>query len=85
MGAEYQRRPDRHFGKILDEYRAFCPQVLDHVSVVHDLVAHVDGCAVQCQRMLDDSNGSFDAGAESPRLRQHYFRFLIHLALHPAT
>jgi hypothetical protein len=36
-------RAARHVGQLVDEHRALGAQLLDHVAVVHDLVAHVDG------------------------------------------
>jgi len=63
--AEDHRGAFRHLREVLDEHRAFLPQVLDHELVVHDLVAHVDRSAVQAQRTLDDFDGAIDAGTET--------------------
>jgi hypothetical protein len=43
----------------------FLAQVLDHVLVVHDLVAHVDRRAALLERALDDLDRALDAGAET--------------------
>ena len=55
----------RHLVELLDEDRALGAQVVDHVLVVHDLVAHVDRRAVQLERALHDLDRALDAGAEA--------------------
>jgi len=57
----------RHVREVVREHRALPAQVLDHVAVVHDLVPHVDGRAVDLERHVDDVDGAVDAGAESTR------------------
>jgi hypothetical protein len=44
-------------------------QIVDHVLVVHDLVAHVDRRAVQLERALHDLDRTLDAGAEAAGTR----------------
>ena len=39
---EHHERLIRHLVELFDEDRALGPQLVDHVTVVHDLVAHVD-------------------------------------------
>ena len=68
VGGEDHRGARGHLGQLLDEHRALGAQVLDHVLVVHDLVAHVDRRAVQLERALDDVDGAVHAGAEAARL-----------------
>src|SRR5262249_1703495 len=46
-------------------------EAFDHVPVVHDLVAHVDGRAVLLQRALHDLDRAHDAGAETARLSKN--------------
>jgi hypothetical protein len=48
-------------------------QVVDHVGVVDDFVAHVDRRAKLLQGALDDLDGAVDAGAETARLGQQEF------------
>jgi hypothetical protein len=48
---------------LLDEDRAERLEPLDHVDVVHDLLAHVDRRAVDLQRLLDGLHGPVDACA----------------------
>jgi len=54
-----------HFLELLDEHRTAFAQPLDHVTVVHHLVAHVDRSAEQLQRALDDLDRAINAGAEA--------------------
>ena len=61
------------FGQFLDENRALGLQAVDHVAVMHDLVAHVDRSAVQLERALDDFDRTLDAGAEPPGIGEHDF------------
>ena len=41
--------------------------LVDHVLVVDDLLAHVDGGAVDLERALDRLHGTVDAGAVAAR------------------
>ncbi len=66
------RREDDHraagdVGQVVCEHRALAAQVLHHVPVVHDLVAHVDGGAVHLERHVHDVDGAVHAGAEAAR------------------
>ena len=65
VGAEDHRRAVGHLVELLDEHRADGAQPIDHVLVVHHLVAHVDGRAEQVDGALDDVDGAVDAGAEA--------------------
>ena len=56
-----------HLVEFVDEDRALCLQVLDHETIVHDLVPHIDRPAVALQGTLDDLDGTVDAGAEAAR------------------
>jgi hypothetical protein len=68
--AENQDAAGRHIGQILDEYRAFPAQIIHDEFIVHHLVAHIDRRTVQCQRALDDGNGTIHTGAETARISQ---------------
>jgi hypothetical protein len=70
MGGEHHGRAGRHLVQLVHEHRALGLQALDHVAVVHDLVAHIDGGAVALERALDDLDGALDAGAETARRSQ---------------
>ena len=63
VGGEDDDRALRHLGLLLDEDRPARGQLLDHVLVVDDLLADVDGGAVELQRALDRLHGAVDAGA----------------------
>ena len=56
--------------ELLDEDGAALAQLLDHVLVVDDLLAHVDRGAVELERALDGLHGAVDAGAVAARRGQ---------------
>src|SRR5215212_8109630 len=56
-----------HLGLLIDEDRAALAQLVDHVLVVDDLLAHVDGRAVDVERALDGLDGAVDACAVPAR------------------
>ncbi len=66
-GEDHRGLAVRHLVELGDEDRAFALQALDHVLVVHDLVPHVDGRAVEGQGALDHVDGPHHAGAEPAR------------------
>ena len=72
VGREHHRRALRHLVELLDEDRAARLEVGDHVLVVHDLLAHVHGGAVQVQRLLDGDHGPVHAGAVAARRREQH-------------
>ena len=72
MGAENGDAARRNLVQIVDEMRALGPETLDHVAVVHDLVAHIDRRPVFVQRALDNVDGALDSGAETPRLGKNH-------------
>ena len=59
-----------HLVGLLDEDRAALGQRLDDELVVDDLLAHVDGRAVQLEGLFDDVDGAVHAGAVSARSGQ---------------
>ena len=63
VGGEDDQLALRHLGLLLDEDRAALRQLLDHVLVVDDLLAHVDGWPVHVERVLDRLHGPVDTGA----------------------
>ena len=65
---EDDRAAAGHLVELVDEHRAQAAQSLDHVAVVHDLVAHVDRRPEQLERTLDDVDRAVDAGAEAARI-----------------
>src|SRR5690606_27542647 len=65
VGAEDHGGAVGHLVQLLDEDRPALLQVVDHVAVVHDLVAHVDRRAQGLDGTLDDLDPAVDAGAET--------------------
>ena len=59
------------FGQFLDEDRALGLQAVDHVPVMHDLVADVDGGAIDGERPLDGIDGPHYPGAEATGRTKH--------------
>ena len=57
--------------ELVDEDRAALCELLHHVLVVDDLLAHVDRRAVQLERALDRLDGAVDAGAVAARRGEH--------------
>jgi hypothetical protein len=79
MGREHQRGTGRHVGEFLDEDRTLVLQVVDHIGVVHDLVAHIDGPPELGERALDDLDGTVYPGAKATRFGQDDFLGLGHI------
>jgi hypothetical protein len=65
VGGEHDVAPLGTSCQLLDEDCALGLQIVDDELVVHDLVAHVDRRAELRERLLDDSDGAVDAGAEA--------------------
>ena len=57
-------------GALVDEHGAAPAQGLHDVLVVDDLLAHVDRCTIQLQRLLDGVNGPIHPGTISARSGQ---------------
>ena len=72
VGGEDDHLALRHLGLLLDEDRAALGELLDHVLVVDDLFADVDGGAVVLERALDRLHGAIDAGAVAARGGEQY-------------
>ena len=70
VGGEHHRLPLRHLGLLLDEDGPALAQLLHHVLVVHDLLAHVDRRAVELEGALHGLDGPVDAGAVAAGGRQ---------------
>ena len=68
VGAEHRHRAVGNFIQLLDEDGALALELLDHMAVVDDLVADIDGRAEFLERPLDDLDRPDDAGAEAARL-----------------
>ena len=70
---EDQGGTGRHFSQVFNEDGALGPQVFHHIGVVHDFMAHIDGCTVEGECALNDFDGTIHPGAKAPRLREHHF------------
>jgi hypothetical protein len=70
VGREDDRLPLGHLRLLLDEDRPAVAELLDHVLVVDDLLAHVDGRSVQLECALDGLDGPVDARAVAARRRE---------------
>ena len=60
--------------QVFDEDGAPRAQVVDHMGVVHDFVAHINGRAKFAQGVLNDVNGPVHTGAKTPGFGQNNFR-----------
>ena len=67
VGGEDDQLALGDLGLRLDEDRAALGELLDHVLVVDDLLAHVDRRPVHVERLLDRLHGPVDAGAVTAR------------------
>src|SRR5690606_38117492 len=56
--------------ELVDEHGPALAQLLDHVLVVDDLLADVDGRSVELERPLHRLDRAIDAGAVTPRRRE---------------
>src|SRR5690606_16989557 len=65
--AEHEQGALGRLGRVLDEDGALGAQRLDHVAVVDDLVADVDGRPEALETLLHDLDGAVDPGAEAAR------------------
>ena len=78
-----------HLRVLLDEDRAALVQLLDHVPVVDDLLAHVHGRAVDAQRVFDRLNRPVDPRAVAAWRRQHELLYGVphsrHCSWQPGT
>ena len=67
VGREHHRLTLGHLGLVVDEDRAAFLELAHDVEVVDDLLADVDRCAIQRERLLDGVNGPLDTGAVAAR------------------
>ena len=74
MGGVDQPGAVRDLVDFLDEDRPFALELVDHVSVVDDLLAHVDGPVADLEGLLDDVDRADHARAEAAQA-SHQERF----------
>ena len=68
--AEDHDRAIGHFVEFIDEHCTTLAQIIDHETVVHHLVAHVDRCAENLEGTIDDLDRTIDTGTEAARIGQ---------------
>ena len=71
-GKNHRRVVVGNFVEFLDENRALGLQALDHVAVMHDLVAHIDRRAVDGERLFDRFDGAHHPRAKAARRAQQH-------------
>jgi hypothetical protein len=81
MGAENEHGTRRNLGNSFDENRTTAAKLLDHVSIVDNLVMHVDRRSVSFQSQFDDIDRTDNAGTESARTNAEK-RFTLSLNSH---
>src|SRR5689334_24037999 len=65
MRTEDQHGPNRHVFHRFDKDGPAAPQLLDYITVVHDLMVHIHRRTVGFHRQLDDIHRPNHAGAKS--------------------
>src|SRR5438309_1082028 len=68
MRAEDRHAPGRDLVELVDEASALRPQSIDDMSVMDDLVTHIDRRAIFFQRAFDYLDRSLNPGAKTSRL-----------------
>src|SRR6185312_12336268 len=84
MGTEHGDGAFGNFVQLFDEARALALQGIDHMLVVHDLVAHIDGLAIFIERLLHDIDGTHHASAEAAWLGKNDSHFSSFVPQAPA-
>ena len=72
MRREHHDAPRGNLVEFGDEARAFETQILDHETIMDNLMANVDGGAMQFKRSLDDIDGAVHARAKPAWLRKQH-------------
>ena len=82
VGAEDQGCTFWHIVQVFYEDGSTRTQVVDHMGVVHNLVAHINGRTKFGQSVLDDVDSAVNAGTKASRLGQQNFLQISH-SQHP--
>jgi hypothetical protein len=72
MSTENGHSALRHFVKLLDKPRPLALQRFDDMTVMNDLVPHIDRFPVLLQGVLDDVDRPDHSGAKASRLGKDY-------------
>ncbi len=85
MRGEHHDRPRRrrigNLVEILDEHCSPVPQLGNHNSVVHDLLAHIHRAFGHVKHSLDRLDSTLYTGAKRPRRRQQHRDFTRSVSL----
>jgi hypothetical protein len=74
----------RNLTQLLDENRAQPPQPVDDMTVVHDLVTHIDRGSEELDRALHDVDRAIDTGTEAAGIGEKNIHLNTHLVGAPA-
>jgi hypothetical protein len=70
---KYQSGAGWHIAQLFNENRALGFQVIHHIGVVHDLMAHINRPSELVQRALHDFYGAVHTGTKAAWLGQKNF------------
>ena len=79
VGAEHQGGAGGHIVQLFNKDGALFLEVVDHKSVVHDFMAHIDGAAKLLQGTLHNLDGAVYARAKATGFSQQDFFGVHHL------
>ncbi len=60
----------RDVRQFFNKNRTFGAQIINHIGVMHDFMAHIDRRAELLQRAFNDFDRTVDPGTETARLRE---------------
>ena len=81
MRAKNQGSTRRHIFEVFYEYGATAFEVIHHIGVMDDFMAHIDRRAKFQQRTVDDFNGTVNSCTKSSGFRQYDFLKALHIDL----
>ena len=70
MRRKHNNAPGRHLLKLFNKYGTLGAQIFNDVAVMDDFVTHIDRCAVQFKRALNDIDCTINTCAKPTGLRQ---------------
>jgi hypothetical protein len=70
MGAVNDAHPFGNVVNIINEDRTFFSQLVDHKTVVHNLLTNIDGGAKSIERYIHHVDGADHAGTKPTRLEK---------------
>ena len=81
MRTENQGGPWRYIAQFFNEDGAFGFEIVDHIGVVHNFMAYINGPAKFGNGRFHNVDGTVDAGTKATRLSQKDF-FHAHICFH---